>query len=92
MTVRGLLLAGAILASAPVPAASACHRYSIWRYPQPQRCGAHFGQKRENVRIAPVRGPSGPDLPLPALDRPADAEADGDVGLRLHLLGAAYGH
>lgn len=91
MTVRGLLLAGVLMAAAPVQAAHG-RCYSIWRYPQPQRCGAHFGQKRENVRIVPVHGPSGPDLPLPALDRPTASEADGDMALRLHLLGAAYGH
>jgi hypothetical protein len=37
MTVRGLALAAALLASMPVEAA-ACHHYSRWYYPWPQRC------------------------------------------------------
>lgn len=40
MTVRGLLLALALLfASAAVPAAAACHHYAVWHYNFPQRCG-----------------------------------------------------
>ena len=39
MTVRGFLVALALLASAEPSTALACHRYSIWKNPWPQRCG-----------------------------------------------------
>jgi hypothetical protein len=52
MTVRGLALAAALLASMPVEAA-ACHRYSRWYYPWPQSCGAQIrANSRKPVKVA----------------------------------------
>jgi hypothetical protein len=58
------------------PASAACHRFSVWHYPTPQRC---HGMYRADV--SPSRGNSGTRtggtaqvvlpptyLPLPALD------------------------
>lgn len=96
MTVRGVLLAGAILASLPVPAAAACHRYAVWKYPQPQRCGQQNGKKLVSVRkfVLPVHGPSGPDIPLPVLTRSdcEGGEADELTRARLELIGYAHAH
>lgn len=36
---RSHLLALALLASMPIPAVAACHHYSQWNYPYPQKCG-----------------------------------------------------
>lgn len=66
--IRSLMLAAAFMASQPVDAA-ACHRYSRWYYPWPQRCGA----ARQMVRLAhsgptwrgPERAKVGQDGPNP---------------------------
>ena len=105
MTVRGLLLALAVLASAPVPAAAGCHRYSVWHYPWPQRCGVRhqaafvaLAHHRPSRPVTPVKLPNfGIDIPLPALAK-ADClggEADENSRARLMLRAAlenAYGH
>jgi hypothetical protein len=39
-------LAAVILLAAGSDAASACHRYSVWRYPHAQQCGIHPAQRR----------------------------------------------
>jgi hypothetical protein len=36
--------------SLTLPATAACHHYRVWRYPQPQRCGA---PSEFSVRPAP---------------------------------------
>jgi hypothetical protein len=71
MTVRGLMLAGAILASAPTPSAAACRLHSIWHYPWPQRCGVAHAQFRAEVsrEKAAIQLPPERDIPLPVLTR-----------------------
>jgi hypothetical protein len=75
-----LMLAAALLASTPGEAA-ACHHYSHWYYPFPQRCGA----ARQMVRLAyavpnqehpanKAATPVTPAMPLPSLAR---ADLDG---------------
>jgi hypothetical protein len=89
MTVRGLLLAAALLASMPTEAAASCHRYSRWYYPWPQRC---FGQKLVFIRheapfVSLGRGPSGPaDIPLPSLARAECVGGEADEPTRARLL------
>jgi hypothetical protein len=39
-------LAAAILLAVGTDPASACHRYSVWRYPHAQQCGIHPAPKR----------------------------------------------
>ena len=87
MTVRGFLLALALLASEPVDAAAQCHRYAIWRYPWAQRCA--MGQKHAFPRqkhVSEVRGPSGPDIPLPLLTRSDCEGGEADELTRGKLL------
>ena len=100
MTLRGIALAAALLASMPVEAA-ACHRYSRWYYPWPQRCGIlrpmrpiaspHQNEMREQREQAEQSF----EIPLPSLAR-ADVdggEADEPTRARLLLrvaLEAAY--
>jgi hypothetical protein len=94
MTVRGLLLASALFASAPADAAS-CHRYARWYYPWPQRCGfvalARQAQIRANSRkflqtVSLGRGPSGPDIPLPSLARADFDGGEADEATRAYAL------
>jgi hypothetical protein len=40
-------LATVILLAVGSDAASACHRYSVWRYPHAQQCGIHPAPRRE---------------------------------------------
>jgi hypothetical protein len=99
MIVRALLLALVLLAPASVPAAAACHHYSIWKNPWPQRCGvARQGQIRtisDKLGQAQVRANSRkPDIALPHLTRNdcVGGEADELTRARLELLGYAYAH
>ena len=90
MSVRGLLLALALLASATVPAAAACHRYSVWHYPFPQRCGVTRQMVRlqilansDNIAshkeiVAPDRNDFGPDRNDFGIALPSLARADLD--------------
>ena len=98
MTVRALLLVLALLAPASAEAAAACHRYSVWHYPTPQRCGA---QIRANLRKpvsrekAAIQLPTAaPKISLPRLTRNdcKGGEADELTRARLELLGYAYAH
>jgi hypothetical protein len=79
MTARGLLLALAVLASTPTEAAS-CHRYSVWRYPWPQRCGV------ARQAVWPILTHPGPTWPAPSrvngpeIALPSLAQADLDGG------------
>jgi hypothetical protein len=70
-----------ILASTP---AEACHRFTIWRYPTPQRCVMAL------ARAAPlpqVRIEVKPPIPLPSLVwTPAPAPIGDDL-VRLLLIG-----
>ena len=100
MTMRGLLLALALMASQPVEAA-ACHRYSRWSYPFPQRCGvvvksARFSdlvasaRRQPNLNNRPFRQPhrptSEPDIPLPSLARTDCDGGEADEATRGRLL------
>ena len=90
MTVRGLLLAAAFMASQPVDAA-ACHRYSRWYYPWAQSCGVPRTplRVRHEPPFVPLgRGPSGPDLdiPLPSLTSADLVGGEADEATRAHAL------
>jgi hypothetical protein len=55
--------------------AEACHRFSVWQYPYPQRC---------RVEVSPPPKPP----PLPALDQWIDPpDAPGELGERLKGIG-----
>ena len=101
MTLRGIMLAAAFMASQPVDAA-ACHHYSRWYYPWPQRCGVG----RQMVRL-PTRSPlrvgheapfvGEPEIPLPSLTRADLDGGEADEPTRAHALlraalEAANGH
>ena len=100
MTVRGFLLAMALLVSAPVPAAAGCHRYSVWHYPWPQQCGsrtplrfrseAPFVALRKTI-VMPDRNDFAPDrndfdISLPSLARADLDGGDADENSRARLL------
>jgi hypothetical protein len=94
MTVRGLLLALAVLASTPVPAAQG-RCYSIWRYSFAQRCGvAHKQAYAAHKFVSPPEKPveADFDIPLPFLDARdfARGEPDEVTSARLQLLGYAH--
>jgi hypothetical protein len=86
---KQLALALILIASTPVEAA-ACHRYSHWFYPFPQRCAVARQMTFARV-IRPHRPTSEPDMPLPSLARAdleggeADDEAKGRLLLRAAL-------
>jgi len=90
MTVRGLALAAALLASMPVEAA-ACHHYSRWYYPWPQRCGVTAARHVTSRPVTSVTAAQDvPEIPLPSLAR-ADldgGEADEPARARLLLRAA----
>jgi hypothetical protein len=70
--------------------ANACHRFSVWRFPYPQRCGLHVVQLEAPPAPAPEPKPPEPeaDIPLPSLENmvfPPDA-AD-EAGQRLKGIG-----
>jgi hypothetical protein len=98
-----IALALALLAAMTTEAA-ACHRFSVWRYPWPQSCGArvahaqifaHFRRQQGGNKAAtlPVPEPA-PVLPLPGLARAdldggeADEPTRADVLLRAALEAA----
>lgn len=90
MTVRGLWLALALLASTPVSAAVPCHRYAVWRYPWPQRCGEiRAGREKAAIQFPPTR-----EIALPLLS-PQDydtREPDAITRARLELEGYSRAH
>jgi hypothetical protein len=52
--------------------AAACHRFSVWRYPTPQRCGLRLAQEAHprpsmhfRAEVAPAREESRPAPPEP---------------------------
>lgn len=98
MTVRGLLLALALFASAPVPAAAGGHCYSIWRYPWAQRCGhqrfadAHHGGENGTARGEAATAPRAISLPVLMRSDYAGGEPDELTRARLQLMGYAYAH
>ena len=98
MTLRGLLLGAVFLASAPTDAA-ACHRFSVWKYPWPQRCEVQSSLHRKagGVRPTPARAAAFPTTPAPVADavlsrlstetpsRPAEPPAQAVEALRVAL-------
>jgi hypothetical protein len=63
----------ALVALALLPSSASAHCFSIWRYPEPQRCGGNNRPpvvsiaKRETVPAKPAPGPSF-DILLPDPD------------------------
>jgi hypothetical protein len=55
-----ILTLALILAASP---AAACHRFSVWRYPFPQRCGRFASRE-----VVPAPAPHPAPTPLPAED------------------------
>lgn len=98
---RWIALAAALLAAAPTEAVAACHHYSVWHYPRPQRCGVGHVALHKIIVDPPLNdfAPNRNDfeITLPGLAR-ADldgGEADEAARARLLLrvaLGAANAH
>jgi hypothetical protein len=97
MSLRGLLLAAALLAAMTTDAA-ACHRYSTWHYPWPQSCGVlrpmrpmrpiashHVGLANIMMGRNPLQAPK-PALPLPSLARADLDGGEADEAARARLL------
>jgi hypothetical protein len=81
MTLRGIMLAAAFMASQPVDAA-ACHRYARWYYPWPQRCGAIREMRPQTIRrISPIL-----EIPLPSLTSGDLVEPEADEPTRTRVL------
>jgi hypothetical protein len=91
---RSVALAALIMAATPVDAA-ACHHFSVWRFPFPQRCRVatpgrpSTPQPASFHRPAPEAGP-GPSAGLPALDWQSCPEADELTRARLILMEHAH--
>jgi hypothetical protein len=93
MTLRGIMLAAALLASMPTEAA-ACHRYSIWKNPWPQRCGVARQMVRPPERghnptkfrevLSPAQDE--PNIALPGLARTDCVGGEADEPTRARLL------
>jgi hypothetical protein len=97
VTVRGLLLALALLTALPVDAAHG-RCYSIWHYPWAQRCGVTFARHVTSRPSRPVTLQSAPlrwsdsgaggadDIPLPLLTRSDCMGGEADELTRARLL------
>jgi hypothetical protein len=62
--------------------AAACHRFSVWRYPTPQRCPVRLAQEARprpsahfRAEVAPAREESRPAPPEPIDEDAARAKA-----------------
>jgi hypothetical protein len=71
-----VIAAGLLLIASP---ASACHRFSRWSYPWPQRCSAAPAQRPPLVRVAareiePPKPAPGPAEPIPSLPAPSNED------------------
>lgn len=82
------------------PAQGACHHYSVWSYPYPQRCPVHMAQieaPKPPQKPAALEPPDLPaiDIPLPSLenmDFPPDPTDDAGRHLKgVGLLRQYYG-
>lgn len=71
------VLATAAWLFATVMAQAACHHYSIWSYPWPQRC---FHVVQLEAPVPPAKPaelePPEPDIPLPLMDTQFPADCD----------------
>ncbi len=88
---RLTLALAALLSASP---AEACHHYTHWAYPWPQRCGGGL-ERHAAFKVIPegptaepvvVKAPE-PDMPLPTMDAtwaaaPPDPETEGRLKLR----------
>ena len=61
-------LALAIALTLAADPAAACHRFSVWRYPTPQRCAVRLAQE---ARLRPSAQLRGEIAPAPKEGRPA---------------------
>ena len=78
-----LALALALLMSMPVDTAAACHRFSVWHFSSPQRCGVRsLHHVADGVRPAPARTAVllRPSAPVAPLDEAAIRVIAKDVG------------
>jgi hypothetical protein len=80
-----------IMMSSPV---EACHRFSVWKYPYPQRCAVTPERVWHVEFVLPDADPLPPqpkpevDIPLPSLeDMVFPPDATGDAGDRLKGIG-----
>jgi len=76
---RSIIVAALLLAQ-PTPAA-ACHHFTIWRYPWPQRCSPPARLVRHAL---PPEAPT-PPIVLPNLT-PIEWSGDADEGMRREVL------
>jgi hypothetical protein len=79
-----LLLAVMLLLSA-TESAAACRKFSVWKYPWPQRCPIVHGIAHAPRPLPPQRDG---DIAIPALDWSGGGEADADTRARLMLHAA----
>ena len=63
----------------------ACHRFSVWKYPYPQRCSVT--ERLAQAPLLPIPLPPIKDMPLPSIDYADPPDADGELGERLKALG-----
>jgi len=71
---RPLVLALVLFAAVP-PSAYACHRFSRWYYPWPQRCSVERAPIRVSTREVEPAAPRPPEREtVPILETPADLE------------------
>lgn len=82
------------LASILATPAYACHKFSVWNYPFPQRCPVHIAQAAIVAPNPPSRPiylevPGDPDIdiPLPSLDTVFPPDCDAEWCQRLKGIG-----
>jgi hypothetical protein len=79
---RFALVLALMLASAPE--AVACHRFSVWRYPTPQRCEVRH-ELRATLPRMPRPAPAWDPVPTPAARAPEDERAQAIETLKREL-------
>ena|SRR5579871_3571830 len=80
MTAARLGLLSAVMAS---PAEAACHRFSIWHFPWPQRCGGAAPAAKQSLQDS--KGGE-PEIALPALSRGEIVGGNADGATRARLM------
>jgi hypothetical protein len=74
-----VIAAGLLLIASP---ASACHRFSRWSYPWPQRCGGAAAQRPLTriaaLEVAPPKPAPGSAEPIPSLPAPSNEDLDAE--------------
>jgi len=67
--------------------ANACHRFSVWRFPYPQRCGLRVVQLEAAPEPKPLEPPEA-DIPLPSLENMVfPPDTTDEAGQRLKGIG-----